>query len=173
MAEHFGLFNFARGELPRKQRRRGGRKIRATAAAAAHYHVGRSFSKTAAEVAIKNVSWPPARARPPANNNLSEEGGSERARHRRPSVRPSSPPSSPSPTKKKKKRQQKKKVNNAAARAPLARSLSRPARAVRGPPARPRAPLSDRRKLRKKSAVQSQRLLLARGEPNERTTKHG
>ena len=86
LAEHFGLFNFARGELPRKQRRRGGRKIRATAAAAAHYHVGRSFSKTAAEVAIKNVSWPPARARPPANNNLSEEGGSERARHRRPSV---------------------------------------------------------------------------------------
>ena len=64
-------------------------------------------------------------------------------------------------------------MNNAAARAPLARSLSRPARAVRGPPARPRAPLSDRRKLRKKSAVQSQRLLLARGEPNERTTKHG
>ena len=61
LAEHFGLFNFARGELPRKQRRRGGRKIRATVAAAAHYHVGRSFSKTAAEVAIKNVSWPPAR----------------------------------------------------------------------------------------------------------------
>ena len=85
MAEHLdviGLFNFARGESGKTRKK--GRKIGAASvvvAAVATALSRRSFSKTAAEVAIKNVSWPLARspARPTVrpddtNNNLSEEG---------------------------------------------------------------------------------------------------
>ena len=71
LAEHLdviGLFNFARGESGKTRKK--GRKIGAASvvvAAVATALSRRSFSKTAAEVAIKNVSWP--LARPPARQS--------------------------------------------------------------------------------------------------------